>query len=240
MITPELIDLAALPSVALSDRTMLPSAPCIYFCLGESGMIHYIGRSVNLHQRWSRHHCYVELETLASVRIAWIEVGDLSLLPTIETALINHFNPTLNKRRVERSSLYTLKGLLKLAEIVQNARSSRDVTQKQFALACGLSTATICRLESGDTVKTPTDETLEKVARFIGLTREELKAIAEEREGEMNDAETSVTEIVSTIAHLSEAQLDLVFQGLIDHQSMTQRRLTQCIRLILNRLDSLE
>lgn len=137
-------------------------------------------------------------------------------------------------------SLYTPKGLLKLAEIVQNARFERDMTQKQFAVACELSTATICRLESGDTIKTPTDDTLEKLAQFIGLTREELKAIAEENEGRWDDAVTSVAGIVATLKSLSEAQLDLVFQEIIGHHSMTKRRLTQYARSILDRLDSLD
>lgn len=94
------LDLAALPSVALCDRAALPSVPCIYFCLGESGVIHHIGRSVNLQRRWLQHHRHAELETLVNVRIAWVEVSDLSLLATVETALINHFNPSLNRRRV--------------------------------------------------------------------------------------------------------------------------------------------
>lgn len=145
-------------------------------------------------------------------------------------------------------SLYTSKGLLRLAEIVQNARFRRNMTQKQFALACELSTATICRLESGDTVKTPTDDTLEKVARFIGLTREELKAIAEQRNerdratlhSRANGEHNVVLEIVPVLDRLSEAQLDLVFQKIIEHHSMYRQRLTQYARVILARLDSLD
>lgn len=145
-------------------------------------------------------------------------------------------------------SLYTPKGLLKLAEIVQNARFSRNMTQKQFAASCGLSTATICRLESGDTIKTPTDDTLEKVAYFIGLTRDELKALAEEREynqvvaPHLNRAPNHnvVLEIVPVLNRLSEAQLDLVFEKIIEHHSMYRQRLTRYARVILDRLDSLE
>lgn len=140
-------------------------------------------------------------------------------------------------------SLYTAKGLLKLAEIVQNARFARDMRQKEFAAACGLSTATICRLESGDCIKTPTDETLEKVALFIGLTREELKAIAEEREygnGHEDGINAFATlELLSNIKQMNESQLNLLFSEIVKHPALSKTSLTRYVRLILDRIDVL-
>ncbi len=96
MINPESIDLTALPSVALCDRTTLPPVPAIYFALDSLGNMQYVGRSVNLQQRWTRHHRQCYLENMDGVRIAWLTVNAPELLPEIEAALIEWFNPPLN------------------------------------------------------------------------------------------------------------------------------------------------
>lgn len=93
MIDPESLDLATLPSLPLSERKQLPATPCVYFAM-SNGSVQYIGRSINLKTRWSAHHHYHDLATDSC--IAWILVSDPSLLPQIERALINWFNPPLN------------------------------------------------------------------------------------------------------------------------------------------------
>lgn len=95
-IAPETIDIAALPSLELENRKQFPACSCIYLaCSGEQ--ILYIGKSRNLAQRWAGHHRQAQLETFGSVRIAWIEVSDTSMLLVIEKALIEYFNPPLNR-----------------------------------------------------------------------------------------------------------------------------------------------
>ncbi|MEG4798777.1 hypothetical protein QUA69_27325 [Microcoleus sp. LAD1_D1] len=89
------IDPLSLPSLPLVDRVQLPVCPAVYFVL-ESDRILYIGRSGNLKQRWVIHHRYSQLQRLNNVRIAWLECSDASLLPEIEAALIEYFQPSLN------------------------------------------------------------------------------------------------------------------------------------------------
>lgn len=85
-----------LPSVPLVDRRQLPDASGIYFVLSSDDKVQYIGRSVNLQQRWIQHHRLSHLAKLSGVRLAWLEVSDASLLPEIEQALIQWFNPPMN------------------------------------------------------------------------------------------------------------------------------------------------
>ncbi|WP_416212685.1 GIY-YIG nuclease family protein [Nostoc sp. DedQUE04] len=96
LINPATIDPLALPSVSLQERSQLPARSCIYFAIDSQGVVQYIGRTVNLKNRWSSHHCYGHLKRIGNVRIAYIEVSDHNLLAEIENALISHFNPPLN------------------------------------------------------------------------------------------------------------------------------------------------
>lgn len=81
MISPENLNLQSLPSVALSNRKQLPSTSGIYFAIAN-GEVQYIGRSINIRQRWADHHRAGQLES--DTHIAYLEVSDLSLLPEIE------------------------------------------------------------------------------------------------------------------------------------------------------------
>lgn len=104
MINPSTIDLTALPSVSLSDRGELPTDPCIYFAINSLGVVQYIGRSANPAKRWENHHRYRALSPMQGVRIAYMHV-DPDLLPQVEAALIEWFNPPLNGRNAIRSNL---------------------------------------------------------------------------------------------------------------------------------------
>lgn len=97
MINPEAIDFSVLPSVPLDQRSKLPPVPGIYFVIDSLRQIQYIGRSVNLRNRWGVHHRINQLERIGGVRIVWLEVSEPSLLPSIEAALIDWFTPSLNR-----------------------------------------------------------------------------------------------------------------------------------------------
>lgn len=88
----------ALPSVSLKQRSQLPTTPCIYFAIDNQGVVHYVGRSINLRKRWVDHHHHRldQLSELTDVRLAWFEVGEITILPVIEVALIRWFRPVLN------------------------------------------------------------------------------------------------------------------------------------------------
>jgi len=100
MINPAEVDLSALPSVPLEDRSRLPSEPCIYFAIDAAGVVQYIGRSINPRQRWVQHHRYKDLDDLNDVRIAYL-FADADLLPAIERALIAWFKPALNQTHIK-------------------------------------------------------------------------------------------------------------------------------------------
>lgn len=102
MINPETIELNCLPYLSLLQRKDLPEVSGIYFLINNQGVIQYIEQSINLKQRWQRHHRLSQLEELSDVRIAWLEVSDRSLLLEIEKALIHWFKPLLNRRRVRK------------------------------------------------------------------------------------------------------------------------------------------
>lgn len=97
-IAPEQINLLTLPSVPLDCRKDLPEYPGIYFAIDNAGTVQYIGRSSNIRQRWLQHHRYNQLEALGSVAVAWLQVSDNLLLPSIEAALIEYFQPLLNNQ----------------------------------------------------------------------------------------------------------------------------------------------
>jgi len=92
---PATINPLTLPSLSLINRSALPPCPAVYF-VREGDRVLYVGRSVNLQQRWITHHRYSQLKGLNNVRIAWLECSDPSLLPEIEAALIEYFQPSLN------------------------------------------------------------------------------------------------------------------------------------------------
>jgi predicted GIY-YIG superfamily endonuclease len=85
-----------LPSLPLNERSNLPSCPAIYFVM-QGKRVLYIGKTVNLAQRWAAHHKWSYLVKLdAPVRIAWLICSDTNLLTQIEKALIKEFAPQLN------------------------------------------------------------------------------------------------------------------------------------------------
>jgi len=97
MINPSDINLCALPSVPLEDRSRFPQTPCIYFAIDSQGVIQYIGKSINLRKKWSLHSRRRPLERMGGVRIAYLQCS-LELLEGRETWLIDWFRPPLNRQ----------------------------------------------------------------------------------------------------------------------------------------------
>lgn len=92
---PKSLDIAALPSVPLEGRNLLPEEPCVYLAINAHGQVQYIGRSVNPRKRWQQHHRQKMLDAMEGVRIAYL-FCDEALLDEIEAALIEWFDPYLN------------------------------------------------------------------------------------------------------------------------------------------------
>lgn len=95
MIAPEFIDIAKLPSLSLTDRKRLPSVAACYLVLQKETVI-YIGRTKNILNRWRGHQLLSKIKSLPDIRIAWVQVSDVSILPGVEAALIAYFTPQFN------------------------------------------------------------------------------------------------------------------------------------------------
>lgn len=100
LLAPETIDLASLPFVPISQRHRFPNISAIYFVLGKDDEVLYIGRAQSLCLRWQAHHRLSEFLQDATAKIAWHAVTDVYLLPLIEDALIQYYNPYYNGRRL--------------------------------------------------------------------------------------------------------------------------------------------
>lgn len=165
------IDPLTLPSLPLTERQKFPKIAAVYFAIGLSGAILYIGRSRNLATRWSVHHRYLELKTIGNVRIAWLHCSNESLLPDIEEALIKHFIPPLNRAPNQNRQLRQIsEGREQLVEIIKTSRGS--MSQRSFAKLLGVSTTAVQLWEKGDSV--PDIENLAKIAARSGCKVDEL------------------------------------------------------------------
>lgn len=144
-INPYNIDLENLSLLALEQRIGLPKCQGIYLVLSEQKEVLYIGRSKNIHSRWKSHERYQHLRELPGVSIAWIEVNNDFLFRCIERALIEFFKPKFNDPK------YTPpKPEKKATRIgIVNLRKRLNLTQRQVALAAGITEQTISNWEVG-------------------------------------------------------------------------------------------
>ncbi|MBD2416101.1 GIY-YIG nuclease family protein [Nostoc calcicola FACHB-3891] len=96
----EVVNPLTLPSLSLQERRSLPECAAVYFVLNGNEIL-YIGGTVNLAQRWLAHHRWHQLVEMGDgIRLAWLECSEPALLLEVETALIKHFQPRLNRTPV--------------------------------------------------------------------------------------------------------------------------------------------
>lgn len=100
----ENIKLSELPSIHLLDKDKLPNCACIYFISDSKGQIIYIGRTLNLVERWKDHHRFNQLKRFNRkdrVTISWMTCSnDVNTLSNVENELIKLYKPPLNWSRV--------------------------------------------------------------------------------------------------------------------------------------------
>lgn len=92
---PSTLDITALPCVDFHARRRLPQSPGVYFVLGVSKSVQYIGQAKNLRGRLWGHHRRAEFASIPEASIAWL-VTDLVNLTAVEVACIGRFLPPLN------------------------------------------------------------------------------------------------------------------------------------------------
>ena len=100
----ENINLSELPSVYLLDKDHLPNCAAIYFVCDSKGQIIYIGRTVNLVERWKAHHRFNQLKRFNRknpLSISWLNCErDIEKLSNIENEFIKLYKPPLNWSKV--------------------------------------------------------------------------------------------------------------------------------------------
>jgi hypothetical protein len=79
LITPELIDIISLPSLAFNDRKQLPNVSAVYFVL-EEGVVIYVGATENLLKRWKANNLKQLGARPGQLRIAWLECSAASIV----------------------------------------------------------------------------------------------------------------------------------------------------------------
>lgn len=98
------IKLSNLPSVYLLDRNNLPNCAAIYFVSDSKGHVLYIGRTVNLVERWRQHHRFNQLKRFNRkdrVSISWMTCSnDINTLSNLEDEFIKLYKPPLNWSKV--------------------------------------------------------------------------------------------------------------------------------------------
>ena len=155
MINPSTLDLKTLPWLPLTEKSAFPKQAAIYFAIDSLGCVQYIGRSVNVRARWGSHHKYSQLDAIGGVKVAYLFVDMPELLPQIETALIEYFQPSLNIIGFQSTEFYAnRKPKLKKEEIKVNIlfelkkiRNQREVSQNELARLCEMSVTNIQKYE---------------------------------------------------------------------------------------------
>lgn len=98
------IKVSELPSVQLLDKHILPNCAAIYFVSDSKGQIIYIGRTVNLFERWKAHHRFNQLKRLNrknKLNISWFDCSfHTEIISTLENKFINLYKPPLNWSKV--------------------------------------------------------------------------------------------------------------------------------------------
>ncbi|MEO1444981.1 MAG: helix-turn-helix domain-containing protein [Cyanobacteria bacterium J06635_11] len=190
MINPSGLQLDTLPWLPLDARSAFPRQPAIYFAIDSKDSVQYIGRSIDPRQRWSQHHCYEQLSDMSGVRIAYLFV-DADLLTSVETALIEWFDPPLNvlgKPENTASGLDVLGGSGNHVSKVAELRTAKNLTQRQLADLVGVDPSTIRNWERDR----GGIETWVKIARLCGVLEcdiSELFAIEDPVDGGTDDAQ---------------------------------------------------
>lgn len=170
MVSPEAINPLELPSVSLAERSQLPQHPVIYFAIDSEGVVQYIGRSINPRQRWMQHHRCNQLLKMGSVRIAYL-FADADLLPAIEEALIQWWQPPLNDSEVEFES----KGLRivfsfeapGIGDRIREYRKNSSRTLAELAAEAGISVPHWNRIENEKVGEVPLG-TLRGIEKALG------------------------------------------------------------------------
>ncbi len=122
------IKLSELPSVYLLNKDNLPNCAAIYFVSDSKGQVLYIGRTINLVERWREHHRFNQLKRFNRKDCISISLmvcsNDIKTLSKLENELIELYKPPLNwskvvapVRRITSTETPLQQGLQQLARL---------------------------------------------------------------------------------------------------------------------------
>lgn len=137
-----------LPSLPLEWHKALPAVSGVYLVLNSDKQVLYVGQSGNLQKRWKKHHLKKQLLEIGGIRLAWIELPDISSLDEREFSLIQQLTPPFNQKTtlVKRRSQAPLGLTLHCLLPVLMAKKMPHLTQKQLAQDTNLSPTTVNQL----------------------------------------------------------------------------------------------
>lgn len=126
----------ALPCVPYVDRDQLPCGPGIYFITSSDDALLYIGRSNDIHFRWTNHHKIGDVDFTGShSRIHWMLIADIEVIPGVEVRLIHRFRPPLNIQHGIRRSAPLIQANSTDGSILPGITDIRDVPKVKSWIA---------------------------------------------------------------------------------------------------------
>ncbi len=173
MINPETLNIDSLPWMPLEEKSAFPKQSAIYFAIDSLGDIQYIGRSANVKMRWVNHHRFDDLQSIGNIRIAYLFM-EADLLPSVEAALIEWFNPPLNILRRSIESINSLKPCLetglKIRSRLPELMAVKQVTQKEIAAQTGINPNTLSKFYRNQ-IDRFDRKTVETLCNYFGCTK---------------------------------------------------------------------
>lgn len=98
------LDVSKLPSMPLSQKRQFPAIACVYLVVDTQNVVYYVGRTINLLNRWTNHQKYKQAKKLNQPRITYLEVS-VYLIPDVEAFLIRTLKPQFNIQIPSESAL---------------------------------------------------------------------------------------------------------------------------------------
>ncbi|BDA71713.1 hypothetical protein CAL7716_058790 [Calothrix sp. PCC 7716] len=95
------IQIKDLPSVSIKLKKQLPIISAIYFVLSESEIL-YIGKSLNLNNRWKTHHRRFDFLRYENITIYWYQYTEIETLIELEAYLISKYSPKINNSKIDK------------------------------------------------------------------------------------------------------------------------------------------
>lgn len=169
-IAPHQIKLTELPWLPFEWKQGLPTCAAVYIVLSSNDEVLYVGQSLNIRNRWQSHHMKRRLAKLSGVRIAWLQMSDSILLPSVETALIEFFQPKLNRPATKKKKEYNPKTALIAL------RKRANLTQRQVAKEMEVTVQSVSNWETGLSEPLLTLKQTLTLCRVLQCSLEELDA----------------------------------------------------------------